>query len=1272
MTQTHEDTPFEGFELSPQQAQLWRLQHTRLAPTAQLASLHIRSGQPLDAVRLKNSLLTLIERHEILRTRYQQLPGLSLPMQVIEASSTDWQALDIELHTDAHSAALRLPALHLDSTSLRYLAQEWAAAYLQAAPGEPPLQYADYAAWRLESMDDQTRQFWAEQFNAMIADVPLPWQRQTPAPSGPLEPDQIALTLDATTLQRLEQQALNLGVSPATLVLAAWVTVWQRYSEAERLTLAYDNQTRAEVLGDALGLFCEPLPLTLDTSAEQSFTALCQQVHERASVLDDARDTYPSHLSNTPVLAGVGFRELGTAPDSALNDADWHITLADSSSAACALLLQYAPCSATALTLHFDAARYTAAHIEVLAGQLLSVIEHSLREPSTSLGRMTTCNVAEQQRVTGALAQSPVLSAQQEQQYASTFALPNLAACFAQGSSANGQRPAVTGPGGTLSHAELEQRVSALTQQLLAQQLEPGARIAHFLPRDSDAVVALVAILRAGACYVPIDPSYPSERIEHILRDSQARLVLTHQARIAELPADWQSSALAMDQALPAVPLRREPSVARDQPAYLIYTSGSTGQPKGVVINHANALHSLAARLAGYPHPVQRFLLLSSFAFDSSIAGLFWSLAQGGCLHLASETEQKDPVQLARVIREQGVSHLLALPSLYALILDELGDIPSSLNTAIVAGESCPPALVASHHRRQPQAQLYNEYGPTEASVWSTVALCQADQNPGYVPIGRAIAHTRVYVLNSEGAPVSRGLKGELHIAGPGLSQGYLGLAQMSAEKFVAACHPSLDGQRLYRTGDFVSQDIDGQLLFLGRTDSQIKLRGYRIELGEIESALCKVSGATLASVLLDTSQAEPSLRAFIESAEPPQASAVRESLATLLPAHMVPADIQWLAQLPRTANGKIDHRALLARAPSRSLAAYEAPEGHVEHVLVAVWQELLDAQVIGRHDDFFALGGHSLLVVRMTARLRAILGVEVPVNVIFQHPTLIALAGQISRPHDRTAVITLQAGEPGQTPLFCLHQPSGTVHHYMPMVAGLPKAMPVFGIPLPDTLRDQDIEALAREYVPQIRQIQAQGPYRLGGWSMGGLLALELARQLEAQGQAVEWLGLFDSTLHAEDESLDWEALYALVEQELSSDSRSRLTAPSLAQLRKATAGFGRVEQLRFALLQWVDANGLELSAPRAYVEQTLNVMADARRWVSAYSVPAVNTVLHLWWAEQTIIERPSLPVQWDAASQRTRHYHVAGDHDTILGQTAFHEQLSKSLASPSTETLA
>lgn len=1262
------DTQLEGFELSPQQARLWRAQQ---AAPAKPATLVIRSERPLDPARLNASLAALIERHEILRTHYQRLAGMSLPMQVISEPGQRLETLGIELGFDASGtgATLSLPSLHLDSTSLLYLAEEWARGYLDATLLDPPLQYADYAAWRVEEIDDQGRRFWDEQLGNVATDVPLPWLRHAGQPAPSLELHTLNCPLDAAGQQAWSSAASGLGITPGTLALAAWAALWQRHSEAERLTLGYDNQWRAQVLGDALGLFAEPLPLTLDASDSTRFATLCQQIEERCGVLNDARDSYPSQ--DPAAIAGarlpLGFRELPASPRSALNDAGWQIEQADSPSAAFALLLQYQAGAAASLTLHYAASAYDETRVALLAEQFVTLLLQACREPSQVLSGLSACSAAEQLHQTTTLAASLPLSAAQQQAYGEIADLPHLAACFAQASADAAKRPAVSGPSGTLSHAELEQRVDALTQRLLAQDLEPGARIAHFLARDLDAVVALVAILRAGACYVPIDPSYPAERIEHILRDSQAQWVVTHSALLHDLPQAGQSRALLIDSTEPVLTRLPEPTPARDQAAYLIYTSGSTGQPKGVVISHANALHSLAARLVGYRQPVERFLLLSSFAFDSSIAGLFWSLAQRGCLHLASEAEQKDPAQLARLIRTHGVSHLLALPSLYALLLEQLGETPSSLNTAIVAGESCPPALVDSHYRSQPQARLYNEYGPTEASVWSTVAECQPGLGTQPVPIGRAIAHSHVYLLDADGAPVARGLKGEIHIAGPGLSTGYLGLPELTDEKFVRARHPSLNGQRLYRSGDFAYRDADGQLVFLGRTDSQVKLRGYRIELGEIEAALCKASGASQTVVLLDTHQAQPSLRAFVESHGGQDSASLREALALMLPAHMIPADIQLLAQLPRTANGKADAQALLAMAANHSHAPYQAPQGHVELVLAALWQELLEADVIGRNDDFFALGGHSLLVVRLVHRIRASLGVEIPVSVMFEHPTLARLAEQISQPGLNHAVVTLQQGETGQPALFCLHQPSGGVHHYLPMISALPAQLPIYGIALPagSQAREASLAELAAGYLTLIRAAQPQGPYWLCGWSMGGLLALELTRQLEQQGETVEFLALFDSTFEAQDPALDADALHALLLEELTNESRQRLAPEALAALHAATANRPRMEQLQHALLEWPQVHGLTLKAPQAYVADTLSAMGDARRWVAGYQVPKVQARLQLWWAEETLAQNPQLPQRWDALSHSTGHRQVPGDHESILGEPTFHAQLNEALAS-------
>lgn len=1241
----------DGFELSPQQTRLWRAQ--RGAPT--LARLVLASSAPFDASQLQASLRAVLARHEILRTRYPRLPGMALPVQAIGDAADPFDTLGLQLSVEGPRATLQLPALQTDTASLHRLAEAWAAAHLGELPDEPTLQYADYAAWRSEGSDEASQRFWETEFATAAPAPALPLGRGRPAPAQAVATAVHAVPIDDRTRAVWHRAAAQWQCPASVLALAAWITLWQRHAEAERLTLGFESQHRSASLADAIGLFAEPLTLTLDSLDRLTFGELCQQLIRRCATLSEWRDGLP--LDGVPPLAS-GFRELPPAPGRALQAAGWHVVEA-CGPATVPLLLEHHEGSDTPLWLLHDPASYCAQQVALLADQFATLLAHGCETPDRPLAQLSATSDAEMARLVGELAASPPLSETQQRLYERIATLPHLAAALAE---TPPEDPAVAGSSGTLSAAELHRRADALAQHLLARGLTAGAAVAHCLPRDLDALVGLLAILKAGACYVPVDPDYPEERIAHLLEDSQAALVLIHRALLARLPQAWQTRTLVLDEPLP--PLAGAPAapvIAREQPAYLIYTSGSTGVPKGVVITHANALHSLAARLACYPQPVRRFLLLSSLSFDSSIAGLFWSLAQGGCLHVASTEQQKDPAALATLVRTHGVTHLLALPSLHALLLERLGVEPSPLNTVIVAGEACQPSLVAQHHRLQPQSRLYNEYGPTEASVWSTVTECAPGDAERPVPIGRAIAHTRVYLLDAQGTPVARGLQGELCIAGPGLSPGYLRREALTAEKFVTAQHPALRSERLYRTGDWAAFGDDDRLLFLGRADAQVKLRGHRIELGEIEAALCATTGASQAVVLLDATQGEPRLRAFVELPRTLDADAAQQALARRLPGYMVPAEINALPALPRTANGKVDARALLAMAGSTRRAPYDAPRGHVEGTIAALWEELLGQRAIGRDDDFFALGGHSLLVVKLVHRLRSALQVDLPVSAVFQHPTLAQLAERIGGVAGGP-VVALRAGRAEGPPLFCLHRPAGDVLHYAPLLQALPEGLAVHGLVLPEGLgaRNAPLAELAARYADALRAVQPAGPYRLCGWSMGGLLAVELAKRLEADGERVELLALFDTTFEADDDALPFDRLLEVVADELTGDGRTRLTAlPSAAveALRAATAGMDRVEQLRHALIDWPAQHGLPLAAPQPYVAAQLDAMAAARQWLQGYVPPKVQAPLQLWWAERTLAERPTLPTGWDAIAARTEHRRAAGDHDSMLSDPDFQQ---------------
>ncbi|MBC8094814.1 MAG: amino acid adenylation domain-containing protein [Akkermansiaceae bacterium] len=389
-----------------------------------------------------------------------------------------------------------------------------------------------------------------------------------------------------------------------------------------------------------------------------------------------------------------------------------------------------------------------------------------------------------------------------------------------------------------LTYRELNSRANQLAHHLRKRGVQPDSIVALRVERSIEMIVGILGILKAGGAYLPVDPAYPVERQQLILEDAQTRLLLA-QPHLPALPFAGESIALeARGESFALEPITNPaPAASAEQLAYIIYTSGSTGTPKGVLVTHGNLLHSTLARFSYYTDPVGCFLLLSSHAFDSSVAGIFWTLCQGGTLVLPHEYSQQTAFELADLIARHRVSHVLCLPSLYAVLLDQ-SPMLGSLRAVIVAGESCPLALVDRHYALLPGAVLFNEYGPTEATVWSTVHRCEARTGFRSVPIGRAIPGAQVHILNAQLLPVTNGLSGELYVGGPGVSRGYFNRPDLTAEKFIRdPFHPD-SGARLYCTGDLARFLPDGTIEFLGRMDHQIKIRGHRIELEEIEAVL--------------------------------------------------------------------------------------------------------------------------------------------------------------------------------------------------------------------------------------------------------------------------------------------------------------------------------------------------------------------------------------------------------------------------------------------------
>ncbi|MGW7365531.1 non-ribosomal peptide synthetase [Streptomyces sp. NPDC054841] len=552
--------------------------------------------------------------------------------------------------------------------------------------------------------------------------------------------------------------------------------------------------------------------------------------------------------------------------------------------------------------------------------------------------------------------------------------------------------PAVVSPAETLTYAELDQRANALADELQKRDVGPEVLVGVHLPKSPEMVISILAILKAGGAYVPLDPASPVDR----LSDVPVRLVLSRRAS-AQGPAIPGAPVLCLDEDwdlttgqpefVPAQP------AGPDNLAYVIYTSGSTGRPKGVAVTHRSLVGSTLARHAWY-RPPQAFLLLSAMAFDSAVAGIFGTLTRGGALHLPAPGTESDLDTVGRLVERAGIDTILTLPSLYELLLETAEPAAlDSLRTVTVAGERCPPGLPAKSRARLPAVDLLNEYGPTEATVWSTVWRAPEEDlsDLGTVPIGRSVDGIRVSVLDPAGTPVPDGVPGELCIGGAGLARGYYERPDLTA----AAFEPDpagAAGARRYRTGDLVRRRPDGELEFLGRMDRQVKVRGYRVEPDEIEGAMQRHPDVGQAAVVTPAADGDATLVAFVTGPSVDLAD-LRTFLGGTLPAYMVPSEIRRLDKLPLTPNGKVDLHALEALVPATTdLPGDDAPRGAVERTVAMVWCEILGIPHIGRSRSFLDIGG-SLAVVRVALRLSQVFGAQVPLLWVYEAPTVEELA---------------------------------------------------------------------------------------------------------------------------------------------------------------------------------------------------------------------------------------------------------------------------------------
>ncbi|MBV9862560.1 MAG: amino acid adenylation domain-containing protein [Alphaproteobacteria bacterium] len=822
--------------------------------------------------------------------------------------------------------------------------------------------------------------------------------------------------------------------------------------------------------------------------------------------------------------------------------------------------------------------------------------------PSSDLARSPRRDAAEQVRQ----ARQDALPPLEWNATAAPFPDDTLHALFSAQAVAAPQAIAVEDDGSRLSYAELDRRSDIIAAALAKRGVEPGALVGLCVERSAAMLAGILGILKAGAAYVPLDPYYPADRIAFMVEDSAAALVLTESGLIPRLGLA-ANRCLALDALDPSRDGGRPAAAgSAGDLAYVIYTSGSTGLPKGVQVPHRAVVNLLYAmhRELGFSER-DRVLALTGISFDISVLELLLPLLFGATVIIASRAEAADGRRLRERIERSRPTLLQATPVTWRLLI-EAGWRDGAGVTLLCGGEAVDPALARELVARA--GRFWNVYGPTETTIWSS-AHCVTRVDGPRIPIGRPLANTTFYILDAARRAVPVGATGELYIGGAGVAEGYLRRPDLTAERFVDDPFAAGGNGRMYRTGDFARWLPDGTVEFHGRTDEQVKIRGFRIEPGEIAAVLSEVAGVAQALVLAfpdDARAGEAELVGFVQPGKPaPSVETLRDHARRKLPEHMVPGRLVIVQSWPLTPNGKIDRNKLIAdlRAMPEPGTARQRPIADAEERVAQLFEQVLEVRPVGPDDDFFRLGGHSLRAVRLLDLIERHFGRRLHINTLYhQGATPAYLAAILRDPSTRAPLPYLvpigppnAAGESGGPSIFCMHTlVEGTLFFYEALAARLAPDYRLLGV-LPRGLEDGEtadsrIEEMAVHCAAVLRAAQPRGPYRILGFSSGGMVAFATADRLRRDGEEVELIGLIDSYCPTGRRTI-W------YYREVFADRLRRLREGVAARLRPHAAAVPDAEAAAFRALRWRHRWALRIYRPRPYGAELLLIAAEETR---------------------------------------------------------------------------
>jgi glyine---[glycyl-carrier protein] ligase len=1259
--------------LSFAQRRLWFLNKLEGRSTTYNMAGALRLRGWLDRQAMAAALNDVIERHETLRTVFPDIEGepyqqvldieeARLDLEVAEYEPSDLMAamrqaanyvFDLAaprppiratlfvIGPDEH--ALMIVAYHIaaDGWSTAPLLRDLGHAYKARSQGrvpdwEPlPVQYADYTLWQAELLGKAgdpgsvlagQLAFWAKELAGTPDCLPLPTDRPRP-PFATYRGDAVPLTLDADLHARLAELARVNGATMFMVLHAALAVLLSKWGAGLDIPIGSPLAGRTdEALDNLVGFFVNTVVLRADVTGDPSFSELLGRVRETVLAVLENQDVpfervvehlnperSPSRnplfqvmltLQNMPRDADLlpGLSAEMEAVRTSTAKVDLSFTLSEN----------FRPDGLPAGLngdVEYALDLFDRGSAEALAGGLARVLEAVVAAPDVPVSQVEVLAAGERRALLERGEGSPAV--------AGPGVVPEL---FAERAAAAPELTALVCGGVVMSFGELSGRVNRLARWLIAAGAGPEDPVAVLLPRSADSVAALLGVLAAGAMYVPVDLSYPAERVRFMLTDAAPVAVITTSelaaglsgagVRLLAVDSPEAEAELAGLAGGPVGAGERRGVLAPSNAAYMIYTSGSTGRPKGVVVTHESLMNLFAFQHGELIEPAMRRAgrrlrasLVAALSFDASWDMLLWLLT-GHELHVLDDDVRRDARGLVGYVREHGVDVVEVTPS-YAEQLVEEGLLEGQARPSvmIVGGE----AVGAGLWGRIGQAAGvtgYNFYGPTETTVDAAVARVTGDRPV----IGRPVPGTRMYVLDEWLRPVPAGVPGALYLAGAQVARGYWRRAGLTAERFVADRFGAAGG-RMYRTGDVVRWTRDGVLEFLGRTDDQVKIRGFRIEPGEVAAVLAESPWVSQAAVV---ARAGGLVAYLVPGDGPADLEELRRRALSKLPDYTIPSAFVTLEALPLNPNGKLDHTAL--PDPEYTALGRTARTAR-EEALCCLFTEVLGLDSVGVDDNFFALGGHSLLATRLVSRIRAALGTDLSVRVFLQAPSVAGVIGSLAgdpAAHARIDPVLPIRPSGDQSPLFCVHPVSGVAWCYSGLQRHLPAGLPIYGLQLDTTEKSawpRNLDELTASYIDRIREIQGTGPYRLLGWSLGGNIAHAVASRLQCEGEQVALLALLDSypsdyRLHGMDPTamlnMTETAILATMAQDLGLSIETADDPQSRQQMRLAVAtGFGLPEQT-LADLPKAAANLIQIvqgTEPAVYQGDSFFVTAEGSR---------------------------------------------------------------------------